>query len=268
MNIADRALHAEGLCCSFRHASGRNIEALRGIDLDVPAGQFVCIVGRSGGGKSTLVRAIAGLNHLTKGSIIIDGRKVTGPSANRGMVFQEDTVFPWLRVETNVEFGLRAQGKTRLERERIAGQWLRAVGLEAFSESWPRELSGGMRKRVALATVFAAGADLLLMDEPFGALDYVTRLSLHEVLLELWRQTRRTIIFVTHDIEEALVLGDRILVVGDGRLIDDLPVELPRPRSEEVRASSHAVDLTKTIIRHLGISHRNEEADRGTELGT
>lgn len=204
-----------------------------------------------------MVRAIAGLNRVTAGSIVINGKKVTGPSAERGMVFQEDTVFPWLNVELNVEFGLRAQGKSRHERKPIADQWLRAVGLETFSGSWPRELSGGMRKRVALATVFAAGAELLLMDEPFGALDYVTRLSLHEVLLNLWRQTHRTIIFVTHDIEEALVLGDRILVVGGGRLIDDLPVKLPRPRTEDVRASARAVDITKSIIHHLGIGAGN-----------
>lgn len=268
MSRLEPVLSLRGVCCSFRHASGRTIEALRDIDLEVPRGQFVCIVGRSGGGKSTLVRAIAGLNRPSAGAIVFAGKPVTGPAAERGMVFQEDTIFPWLRVQANIEFGLRAQTRDRSARRRTAERWLRAVGLEAFAESWPRELSGGMRKRVALATVFAAGADLLLMDEPFGALDYVTRLTLHDILLDLWQQTRRTIIFVTHDIEEALVLGDRILVIGDGRLVDDLAVTLPRPRSEEVRATGHAVELTKTIIRHLDIGHRSQAAERLRELTT
>jgi NitT/TauT family transport system ATP-binding protein len=252
-----KAVEVKGVRCIFQHTSGQIVEALCGIDLEIPAGQLACIVGRSGGGKSTLVRAIAGLTPLTEGTILVDGTEVSGPSSQKGMVFQEDTVFPWMRVQANVEFGLRAQGMARTKRRQVAAEWLSAVRLQNFAESWPRELSGGMRKRVALAAVFAAGADLLLMDEPFGALDYVTRLSLHEVLLGLWRHTGRTIIFVTHDIEEALVLGDRILLIGDGRLIDDLQVGLPRPRSEEVRASPRAVRLTKTIVHHLGLGHED-----------
>jgi NitT/TauT family transport system ATP-binding protein len=262
-------VHIKEARCVFQHDSGRQVEALRGIDLDIPAGQFVCIVGRSGGGKSTLVRAIAGLNPLTEGVICVDTTKVTGPSSDHGMVFQEDTVFPWFRVQSNVEFGLKSQGIPTAERRRIAAEWLQAVGLEDFARSWPRELSGGMRKRVALATVFAAGADLLLMDEPFGALDYVTRLTLHEVLLDLWRKTGRTIVFVTHDIEEALNLGDRIIIIGDGSLIDDLTVDLPRPRTEETRASATALRLTKVIINHLGLGHDNDApaSDTAREAG-
>ena len=237
----------------FRHGDGRRIAALEGINLTIPRGQFVCIVGRSGGGKSTLVRTLAGLTLPTAGSVLVDGTTVSGPSATRAMVFQEDTVFPWLRVHDNVEFGLRAKGEPKASRSARASSWLAAVGLAEVGGAWPRELSGGMRKRVALATVFAAGAGILLMDEPFGALDFVTRATLHDVLLDLWEKTGNTIVFVTHDIEEALVLGDRILVVSDGRILDDLDCDLPRPRGEDERTSTRAVTLAKTIIRHLGL---------------
>jgi NitT/TauT family transport system ATP-binding protein len=247
------AIRCEDVSCVFEHVSGQRVEALRGVTTAFPPGEFACIVGRSGHGKSTLLRAIAGLTPLTRGSIIVAGRPVTGPSDERGMVFQEDSVFPWMRVQENAEFGLKAQGVGTSERRRIADEWLTAVGLQDFADSWPRELSGGMRKRVAIATVFAGGAKILLMDEPFGALDYVTRLSLHDLVLDLWRRTRRTILFVTHDIEEALILGDRILVMRDGQIVDDLSVTLSRPRDEEVRARSEAVHLTKTIVRHLGL---------------
>jgi NitT/TauT family transport system ATP-binding protein len=264
VNRDGNAIVCEDVWCVFEHGSGQRVEALRGVSTTFPPGQFVCVVGRSGHGKSTLLRAIAGLIPLSGGTISVGGRPVTGPSDERGMIFQEDTVFPWMRVRENAEFGLKAQGVARAERRRIADEWLTAVGLQGFAESWPRELSGGMRKRVAVATVFAGGAGILLMDEPFGALDYVTRLSLHDLVLALWRRTGRTILFVTHDIEEALVLGDRIVVMKDGAIIDDLPVRLPRPRDEEVRASGEAVHLTKTIVRHLGL--KQAEASPTTAL--
>lgn len=239
--------------CVFEHESGRKVEALRDIDLAIPPGEFICIVGRSGHGKSTLLRALGGLTPLTSGEIWVGDQPVRGPSAQRGMVFQDDTVFPWLRVQANVEFGLKAQGIAALERKRVAQEWLARVDLGDFADAWPRELSGGMRKRVALATVFAGGGEILLMDEPFGSLDYVTRLNLHQLLLDLWRRTGRTIVFVTHDVEEALILADRILVVKEGRIADDLPVRLERPRDEDARAHPEAVVLIKTIVRHLGL---------------
>lgn len=244
--------------CKFRLASGGEVKALQAVNLQIPEGQFVCVVGRSGGGKSTLVRSIAGLTPLTHGIITSAGKTIQGAGADRGMVFQEDTVFPWMRVSENVEFGLKAQGADRNTRMKTVKEWLDAVGLAGYEKAWPKELSGGMRKRVALATVFAAGAPVLIMDEPFGALDYVTRIALHNVLLNLWRQTKCTIIFVTHDIEEALVLGDRILVVSDGRLADDMVLDLPRPRREEERASAAAVAVTKRIVALLGISAEAE----------
>jgi len=239
--------------CRFRHVSGRTVAALDGVSVTVPAGQLVCLVGPSGHGKSTLLRVVAGLTPPTEGVVHAGGEKVTGPAVDRPMVFQEDTVFPWMRVTDNVEFGLRAQGVGDAERRRTVARWLEEVGLTDFADSWPKELSGGMRKRVAVATVFATGAPYLLMDEPFGALDYVTRLSLQNMLLDLWRETRRTILFVTHDVEEALVLADRILVMRSGRLEDDIEVSLPRPRDEDIRARPDAVAITKRIHRHLGL---------------
>jgi NitT/TauT family transport system ATP-binding protein len=247
-------IEVDNVSARFRHADGREVAALQGVDLKIPKGQFVCIVGRSGGGKSTLVRLIAGLARPTAGSIRVDGTPVTGPGVERAMVFQEDTVFPWMRVRDNVEFGLGAQGLGKAERAERARSWLAAVGLGEVGGSWPRELSGGMRKRVALATVFATGAGILLMDEPFGALDFVTRAILCDVLLDLWKRSGNTIVFVTHDIEEALVLGDRILVVSNGRILDDIACDLPRPRLEDERTSPRAVEITKTIIRHLGLA--------------
>lgn len=238
----------------FDHEDGRRLVALRDIDLQIPAGEFVCIVGRSGGGKSTLVRALAGLIPPTSGALLVDGRPVEGPSADRAMVFQEDTVFPWLRVTDNVEFGLRNKALAKSERQRQGRSWLEAVGLAEFAGAWPRQLSGGMRKRVALATVFAVGASILIMDEPFGALDFVTRATLHGVVLDLWKRSGATIVFVTHDIEEALVLGDRILVVSGGRIQDDMRCNLPRPRDEDVLGSTEALRLRKTIITHLGLA--------------
>jgi NitT/TauT family transport system ATP-binding protein len=216
-----------------------------------------------------LLRALGGLNALTRGEVFVDGSPVRAPSPERGMVFQDETVFPWMRVRANVEFGVRAQGVPAAERARIARDWLHWVDLLDFADSWPRELSGGMRRRVALATVFAGGAPILLMDEPFGALDYVTRLSLHRLLLNLWRNTGRTIVFVTHDIEEALILADRILVIMDGRVVNDLPVALPRPRDEEVRARPAAVGLVKAIMHHLGLEAlAADDPERVPELAT
>jgi NitT/TauT family transport system ATP-binding protein len=169
------------------------------------------------------------------------------------MVFQQDTVFPWMHVRANVEFAMKVKGMPKNERRESSNRWLKEVGLESFAASWPRELSGGMRKRVALAAVLAAGAEVWLMDEPFGSLDYFTRRGLHDVLLELWAESRKTVFFVTHDLEEALILADRIIVVSEGCIVEDIEVMLPRPRHEEIRASAEAVEITRTILRRLGL---------------
>jgi NitT/TauT family transport system ATP-binding protein len=254
---AKTALHAvqfEGVHCVFEHRSGRIVHALDDVTLSVPAGQFTCVVGRSGHGKTTLLRVLAGLQTPTSGRVSVGDRVVTSPASERAMVFQQDTVFPWMHVRDNVEFGLAAKGLAKGERRRISDRWIREVGLDGFETSWPRELSGGMRKRVALAAVLAVGAEVWLMDEPFGSLDYFTRRSLHDLLLGLWQETGATVFFVTHDIEEALILADRVLLVHDGRIVDDVDVRLPRPRNEDVRASDEAVALQKRILSHLGFA--------------
>jgi NitT/TauT family transport system ATP-binding protein len=184
---------------------------------------------------------------------------VKGPSRDRGMVFQQDTVFPWMRVRDNISYGLRAHGAPAEERERVADKYLSAVGLEQFAESWPKQLSGGMRKRVAVAAAFASDPSILLMDEPFGSLDFVTRLSLHGTLLSLWEQTGKTILFVTHDVDEALVLADRVVMVSEGSIVDDLPVPFPRPRSDELRANPEAIALRRRLLAGLGVSEKPEE---------
>lgn len=243
----------DNISCVFRHRSGHLVNALREVSLEVPEGQLVCVVGRSGHGKTTLLRVLAGLQSPSGGRVTVGERPISGPGSDRAMVFQQDTVFPWMHVRDNVEFGLAANGVARAERHKIAERWIRAVGLESFADSWPRELSGGMRKRVALASVLAVDAEVWLMDEPFGSLDYFTRRTLHESLLDLWAETRKTVFFVTHDLEEALILADRVLLVHEGRIVDDLQVTLARPRDEDVRATPEAVDLTKRILRHLGV---------------
>jgi NitT/TauT family transport system ATP-binding protein len=259
--VNEGEIRIDHLTCTFRHRKGALVYALRDVSVTIPPGQFVCIVGRSGHGKSTLLRVLAGLTTATSGSVLIGDRPVHGPGNDRGMVFQQDTVFPWMYVRDNVEFGLKARGISKHERRRISDETLAAVGLENFADSWPRELSGGMRKRVAFAAVLAAGANIWLMDEPFASLDYFTSRSLHGLVLALWRETKRTVVFVTHDIEEALILADRILLLADGRLVDDIEVLLPRPRDEDVRASAAAVALTKTVFRHLGVADAKADID-------
>lgn len=255
-----RVVSFEGLWCVFEHRSGQLVNALQDVTFDVKSGEFVCVVGRSGHGKTTLLRVLAGLQPPTDGRVRLGNEVVQGPGADRAMVFQQDTVFPWLHVRENIEFGLRATKVSESDRKEITDHWLEAVGLADFADSWPRELSGGMRKRVALAAAMAVGSDVILMDEPFGSLDYFTRRNLHDVLLDLWHETRKTIFFVTHDIEEALILADRVILLAEGKLVDDIRVGLPRPRDEDVRASNEAVGITKVILAHLGITE--EEATR------
>jgi NitT/TauT family transport system ATP-binding protein len=241
--------------CVFHPTGGGVVRALDSVSTSIGDGEFVCMLGRSGHGKSTLLRALAGLQPLTSGEIRVNDKIVTGPGYDRGMVFQEDTVFPWLSVKSNVEFGLRARGIPTAKQSLIADHWVDAVGLAPVAKSWPKELSGGMRKRVAIAAVFANEAPILLMDEPFGPLDYVTRRDLQGLLVALWKDTRKTIVFVTHDIEEALILADRILIMRRGKIVDDISVHLVRPRDEEVRASREALSITKAIQGHLELGH-------------
>ena len=229
-------------------SDGRNMVALQDIDLEIPRGQFVCLLGPSGCGKSTLLNAIAGFAPPTSGRIVADGVPVAGPGPERGMVFQEYALFPWMTVEQNVGFGLEIKGMARAEiAQRVAGL-LRLLSLEDFAKRYPKDLSGGMRQRVAIARVLALDSPILLMDEPFGALDALTRRNLQDELLRLWAELKKTVIFVTHSIEEAIYLADRIVVMTyrPGTIKRDMLVDLPRlrdPAASEFNALKRELGL-------------------------
>jgi NitT/TauT family transport system ATP-binding protein len=211
---------------------GRRMVALQDIDLEIPRGQFVCLLGPSGCGKSTLLNAIAGFAPPTSGRVLADGVPVSGPGPERGMVFQEYALFPWMTVEQNVAFGLEIKGMARAQIVERVGGLLKLLSLEDFAKRYPKDLSGGMRQRVAIARVLALDSPILLMDEPFGALDALTRRNLQDELLRLWAELKKTVIFVTHSIEEAIYLADRIVVMTyrPGTIKRDMLVDLPRLR--------------------------------------
>ncbi|MFS2213579.1 ABC transporter ATP-binding protein [Telluria sp. Tellsp104] len=211
---------------------GRRMVALQDITLEIPHGQFVCLLGPSGCGKSTLLNAVAGFAPPTTGRVLADGVPVAGPGPERGMVFQEYALFPWMTVEQNVGFGLEIKGMARAQIAARVGGLLKLLSLEDFAKRYPKDLSGGMRQRVAIARVLALDSPILLMDEPFGALDALTRRNLQDELLRLWAELKKTVIFVTHSIEEAIYLADRIVVMTyrPGTIKRDLLVDLPRLR--------------------------------------
>ncbi len=211
---------------------GRAVEALRGASLDVRKGEFITVIGASGCGKSTLLRIIAGFEAASEGDLLMWGKPVAGPDPRRGMVFQDYGLFPWLTVSGNIGFGPSARRRPRAETAETVAHYLDLVGLRPFAEAYPHQLSGGMKQRVAIARVLANEAEVVLMDEPFGALDAMSRERLQFELLELWRRTGLTVIFVTHSIEEAVLLADRVVVMspGPGRIESVIPVDLPRPR--------------------------------------
>jgi ABC-type nitrate/sulfonate/bicarbonate transport system ATPase subunit len=244
---------------SFRRADGQVVNAVNDTSFVIESGEFVCVVGPSGCGKTTLLQMLAGLLEPSDGEIIVDSAPVRGPGPERGVVFQKDSVFPWMRVIDNVEYGLKCRGVPAAERREIARTYLKHVGLSHVERAWPRELSGGMLKRVAVATVFANGSPVLMLDEPFGALDYVTRHQLHDVLLNLWSaddlDARRTVLFVTHDVDEALVLADRIMVFRNGDLVDDIPVDVARPRTVDSLLLREMVAVKHKLLHHLGLDH-------------
>lgn len=211
---------------------------LEGLDFQINRGEFVSVIGPSGCGKTTLLNMVAGLTDPTSGSIEVAGKEVSGPGADRGVVFQQDAIFPWRTVQRNVEYGLEMRGVSRGERRERVQRFIEMVGLADYTDYLPKQLSGGMKKRVAIATVLANNPDVLLMDEPFGALDYSTRVRLQDELIEIWQQNRITTLFVTHDIEEAVYLSDRILVLSEGGLAEDYRVPFGRPRKPEIRMSA------------------------------
>jgi NitT/TauT family transport system ATP-binding protein len=265
--MTDTIIDVRDLSRHFRRADGQAVSALDRVTFSIPRGQFVCLLGPSGCGKSTLLQIISGLLHQSDGRTEVDGKPVTGPGPDRGVVFQKDSVFPWMRVIDNVEYGLKCRGRPREERDATARRYLDLVGLGHVARAWPRELSGWMLRRVAIATVFANGGSVLLLDEPFGALDYVTRHQLHDVLLSLWGEPvderLRTVVFVTHDVDEALTLADRILVMRAGRIIDDLAVLASRPRTSDSLLDPHMVRHKHTLLTHLGLERRPTEQTVG-----
>jgi len=209
------------------------VTALRDVSFKVHRREFLCVIGPSGCGKSTLIRMVAGLDYPTSGRMLLDGREVHGPGPDRGMVFQGYTLFPWLTVTDNVMFGLQMQGMGRNQAESEARQWIQLVGLSRFEKAYPAQLSGGMKQRTAIARALAANPRILLMDEPFGALDAQTRAQMQTHLLEIWRNVDVTILFITHDLDEAILLADRILVLkaNPGEVQEIIEVPVPRPRS-------------------------------------
>jgi NitT/TauT family transport system ATP-binding protein len=248
-------------------SGGREVMALDGIDLEVAPGEFVCLLGPSGCGKSTLLNAIAGFAPPTRGTVLAGGRPVTGPGPDRAMVFQEYALFPWMTVEANVAFGLELRREPRAAIRSRVDALLRQLGLAEFRDRFPKDLSGGMRQRVAIARVLAIDAPILLMDEPFGALDALTRRNLQEELLRIWAGSGKTVLFVTHGIEESVFLADRVVVMTyrPGAVKEIVPVPLPRPRDP---SSSEFNALEKRITALVMAEQaRHERDERGVLTG-
>ncbi|HSP93578.1 MAG TPA: ABC transporter ATP-binding protein [Thermoanaerobaculia bacterium] len=245
-------IEIRGIHMAFRTEES-DVRVLEDIALDVREGEFVCILGPSGCGKSTLLNIVAGFLPPTSGSVRIDGEEVRGPDPRRIFVFQERGVFPWLTVEGNIGFGL---GKLpRGERERRIAHYVRLVGLEGFEKAYPHELSGGMKQRVEVARAFAVNPDVLLLDEPFGALDSITRLVMRGELLRIWQAEQKTILFVTHDIEESVQLADRVVVMTarPARIRRIVTIDLPHPRD---LSSRRYLELRDGIFEEIGLAHK------------
>ena len=233
---------------------GGSVEALRNVNLTINKGEFVCLIGASGCGKSTLLRIIAGFETASAGTVEMLGKPITRPGPERGMVFQDFALFPWLTVRQNIGFGPRQRGLTKEKLAEITTRYTDMVGLSQFADYYPSQLSGGMKQRVAIARVLANDADILLMDEPFGALDALTRVQMQQDLLEIWQRTGATIIFVTHSVEEAVVLADRVVVMtaGPGRIEHEQPIELARPREiSAIDFNQIRRDITQRITSHV-----------------
>ena len=223
--------------------------ALDGVTLSIEAGEFVTLCGVSGCGKSTLLNIIGGLEEPTSGSVTVDGKPVEGPGPDRGIVFQQYALFPWLTVEENVKFGLKLQGKSKEECDEIANKYIKLVELQDFAKSYPKELSGGMKQRVAIARAYAVNPKVLLMDEPFGALDAQTRTQLQSELLETWEKEQKTCFFITHDVEEAIVLAQRVVIMyaRPGRVKEVVDIDIPYPRTQETKMSPRFLELKNHI---------------------
>jgi NitT/TauT family transport system ATP-binding protein len=223
--------------------------ALDRLSLDIADGEFVTVVGPSGCGKSTALNIAAGLLKPSEGTVLVDGKAVEGPGPERGMIFQQYALFPWLTVRQNVEFGLRIKGEGTARRRQIAERFIDLVGLGDFADALPKTLSGGMKQRCAIARAYAVDPSILLMDEPFGALDALTRVQLQDQLLDTWSRERRTVMFITHDVDEAVYLANRVIVMAarPGRLKEIIDVGLPYPRTEEIRLSAEFMSIRNRV---------------------
>lgn len=223
--------------------------ALDRLNLQIADGEFVTVVGPSGCGKSTAMNIAAGLLEPSSGDMLVDGRPVDGPGPERGMIFQQYALFPWLSVRQNVEFGLKIQKLSKRERQEVAEHYIGLVGLSDFADALPRTLSGGMKQRCAIARAYAVNPIILLMDEPFGALDALTRVIMQDQLLDTWGRERRTVMFITHDVDEAVYLANRVAVMAarPGRLKEIIPVDLPYPRTESIRLSEEFTHIRNRI---------------------
>ena len=241
-------VHVDHVVKKFTTSKGETV-ALNGVDLDIHENEFVCVVGPSGCGKSTLLNIIGGLETPTEGTVTVDGKEVEGPGPDRGIVFQQYALFPWLTVEENVKFGLKLQKKPKDEVDEIANRYIKMVELQDFAKSYPKELSGGMKQRVAIARAYAMNPHVLLMDEPFGALDAQTRTQLQSELLKTWRDEKKTCFFVTHDIEEAIILAQRVVIMyaRPGRVKEIVPIDIGYPRTQETKMTPEFLELKNHI---------------------
>lgn len=241
-------VHIENVVKKFNTRKGE-VVALNGANFDIYENEFVCVVGPSGCGKSTLLNIIGGLEEPTEGRVLVDGQEVTGPGPDRGIVFQQYALFPWLTVLENVKFGLKLQGKSDKEAEEIALKYIKLVELQDFVHSYPKELSGGMKQRVAIARAYAVNPKVLLMDEPFGALDAQTRTQLQSELLETWEKEQKTCFFITHDVEEAIILAQRVVIMyaRPGRVKEIVDIDIPYPRTQETKMSPRFLELKNHI---------------------
>ena len=239
----------KGISKTFTGEKGSQIAALQSIDLTIKDQEFVSMVGPSGCGKSTLIYLIAGFDQPSGGEIYVNGKRVQSPGSDRGVVFQKVTSFPWLTVLENIGFGLKILGVGDEERRKLSMEYLELTGLRGFENEYPAGLSGGMQQRVALARSLVTNPEILLMDEPFAALDSQTRRFMQDLLVDIWEKTRKTILFVTHDVDEALLIADRVLVMSSrpGIIMDDIKVDLPRPRTFKVEFSQEYIELKKRV---------------------
>ncbi len=243
----------QGVSRTFTNARGQATQALLPVDFHVRDNDFVTILGPSGCGKSTLLRIVAGLDEPNAGRVLLDGVPVQGPGADRGMVFQSYTLFPWLTVEQNIRFGLRERGVSAAQQKERSDYFIAQVGLAGFAQHYPKQLSGGMQQRTAIARALANDPKILLMDEPFGALDNQTRVQMQELLLSIWEAQRKTVMFVTHDIDEAIFMANRVAVFSarPGRIKTELAVPLPHPRHYTVKTAPEFMELKARLTEEI-----------------